>query len=59
MYSEIGRPERKDFPNLKHNVCSPLLTMTHPKSTLLYSGVKAIYVQKILLQRLDSDVFSD
>lgn len=52
------RPERNDFPSQKHDH-GPLLRIAHPKSILLYNDGKAVYVQQVLLQRLDSDVFPD
>lgn len=53
------RPERNTFPNQKANGHGPLHRMPHPKSILDYNDVKAIYVQQILLQGLDSDIYPD
>lgn len=52
------RPERNDFPSQKH-VRGPLKRMAHSKSILLYNDGKAMCVQQLLLQRLDSYVFRD
>lgn len=53
------RPERNTFPNQKANGHGPLHRMPHSKSILDYNDVKAIYVQQILLQGLDSDIYPD